>query len=59
MHLNKDIFLYRELTLKPGEIKTVLGNMHEKYGGISITDKIVDPKIAIRRRAKAKRNLQN
>jgi hypothetical protein len=31
-----------------------LGNTNEKDGGISITDKIADPKIAIRRRAKAK-----
>jgi hypothetical protein len=54
MHLNKDIFLYRDVTLKPGETKTVLGNMNEKDGGISITDKIAHPKIAIRKRAKAK-----
>jgi hypothetical protein len=54
MHLNKDIFLYGDVTLKPGETETILGNTNEKDGGISITNKIVDPKIAITRRAKAK-----
>jgi hypothetical protein len=42
------------MTLKPGETKTILGNMNEKDGGISITDKIADPKITIKKRAKAK-----
>jgi hypothetical protein len=58
LHLNKDIFLYKDLTLKPGETKTVLGNMNEKNGGISLTDKIADPKKAIRKTAKAKKEIE-
>jgi hypothetical protein len=30
MYLNKDIFLYKNETLKPGESKVVLGNTNEK-----------------------------
>jgi hypothetical protein len=52
MYLYKDIFLYE--TLKPGESKVVLGNTNEKDGKISVQDKIADPRIAIRKRAKAK-----
>jgi hypothetical protein len=54
MYLNKDIFLYENETLKPGESKVVLGNTNEKDGEISVQDKIADPRIAIKKRAKAK-----
>jgi hypothetical protein len=55
LHLNKDIFLYENLTFKPGETITILGNINEKDRGISLTDKIADPKIAIRKTAQVKR----
>jgi hypothetical protein len=46
------------LTFKPGETKTILGNTNKKDGGISLMDKIANPKITIKKTAKA-RNLQN
>jgi hypothetical protein len=55
LYLNEDIFLYEDLTLKPEETKIVLGNMDENDRGISLTNKITDPKIAIKKQLKLKR----
>jgi hypothetical protein len=48
MHLNKDIFLYGDVTLKPGETKTVLGNTNEKdvsdWRGYAVLQKKKDGK---------------
>jgi hypothetical protein len=54
MYLNKDIFLYENEILKPGESKVVLGNTNGKDREISLQDKIADPRIAVRKRARAK-----